>query len=96
MQAFAEANRLFKHAFIRSKDDDVASGVQNGSNAPKADATNVAVIGVARFGLYHMNAPSPRIVYEAAELSSWMHLSFWALTGTIEPVHYRNLKAAAR
>jgi hypothetical protein len=30
MQAFAEANRQLKHAFIRSKDDDVASGVQNG------------------------------------------------------------------
>jgi hypothetical protein len=50
MQAFAEANRQLKHAFIRSKDDDVASGVQNGSNAPRMDATNVAVIGVARFG----------------------------------------------
>ena len=30
MQAFAEANRQLKHAFIRGEDDDVASGVQNG------------------------------------------------------------------
>ena len=30
MQAFAEANRQLKHAFIRSEDYDVASGVQNG------------------------------------------------------------------
>jgi hypothetical protein len=53
MQTFAEANRQLKHAFIRSKDDDVASGVEDGRNAPRADATNIAVIGVARFGLYY-------------------------------------------
>jgi hypothetical protein len=54
------------------------------------------VIAVARFGLYHMNTPLRRIVYEKTELSGWIHLSFWALTGTVEPVHYRNLKAEAR
>ena len=30
MEAFAEASRQFKYAFIRSEDDDVTSGVENG------------------------------------------------------------------
>jgi hypothetical protein len=56
MQTFAEANRQLKHAFIRSKDDDVGSGVQDGSNAPRADATNIAVIGGGSIrAVLHMN-----------------------------------------
>ena len=35
------------------------------SNAPRADVRNIAVIAVARFGLYHMYTPSRRIVYLA-------------------------------